>query len=452
MSGIKSYIPDKKFVKVYLYMALPLILQNMISASVKLVDNIMVGRLGGDAMGAVASVNKTIFIPELAFVGVLAGFGIFTSQYFGDKNADRVKQTFRAKVVGSSIFAVLAVVISYLFMDNIIGLTLSNSDALGMAETYFTYMLPYYFVLAIAMSYYFTYREVGYTKIIIIGSLAAIFTNTTLNFLLIEGNLGFPELGVKGAAIATVTARTVECIILMTYAKMKNVIFYSKLKDMFKIDKELLIEARPKVNFMLMNEIAYAVVSFVVYYAYNTRGDYQAAISIADTVNQFIFAFFSGVTVVVTIQVGKVLGSGDLDLARSNANKLLTTSLFLSIGIGLVAMLLSPLIVNIPLYDVTDETRDIALKLVFIDAISIPLFTIAYCFYFIFRSGGDTVSMAMMDLAFMTLLVMPVFLLLAQYSSLTVTQMKLAYSGLEVLKLSFATYRYKKRVWLRKIV
>ncbi len=452
MSSVKEYIPSRKFIKLYLYMALPLIIQNIISASIKLIDNVMVGKLSEDAMGAVATVNKVIFIPELAFVGILAGFGMFTSQYFGDGNSERVKQTFRAKIVGSLSIAVISVIICSLFMDQIIGLFLTRETSLELAKEYFTYMLPYFFVLAIAMSYFFTYREVGYTKIVIISSLSAIVTNTCLNYLLIKGHLGFPELGVKGAAIATVTARTVESAILIFYGRFKNVVFYSKITDMLKIDRELLSAAKNKVLFMLANETSYAVVSIVVFYAYSTRGDYQAAINIADTVNQFIFAFFSGVSVVVTLQVGKVLGTGDLDAARDNANKLLPTSILLAIGIGLVGAIIAPIIINSSLYNVSDMTRETAIKLVWIDTISLPLFTFSFCLYFIFRSGGDTVSMAMMDLVFATVLVMPVFLLLANYSSISIVKMKLVYSGLEILKLSFAIYRYKRRVWLRKIV
>ncbi len=459
MSAIRAYIPDKVFIKGYLYMALPLILQSLISASVKLIDNLMVGSMGDSqeigeaAMAAVGAVNKVIFIPELAFVGVLAGFGMFTSQYFGDGNYDRVKQTLRAKVVGTLIFAILAVAVSYIFMDQIIQIFIDTENATEYAKTYYTYMLPYFFALGIAMSYSFTYREVGYTKIVIIASLTAIGTNTCLNYLLIGGNFGFPEWGVKGAAIATVIARTVEALILFFYAKAKNLMFYSKIKDMLKIDRELLTAAKGKVLFMLANEVTYAIVMTVVYYAYSTRGDDKlAAISIADTVNQFIFAFFSGVSIVVTLQVGKVLGEGDLKTANSNANKTLTTSIMLAAGVGLIGFIIAPIIVNIPLYNISDETRTLAMKLVFIDAASVPLFTACFCFYFIFRSGGDTLSMAMMDLGFVTLITMPVFLLMAWYTDLSLIQMKLVYSGLEILKLTFGIINFKRRVWLRKIV
>ncbi len=453
MSAIKAYVPDVKFVKGYLYMALPLILQSLISASVKLVDNIMVGSVGGSAMGAVGTVNKVIFIPELAFVGVLAGFGMFTSQYFGDGNTERVKQTLRAKVVGTLIFSCIAIIISIIFMDQIIGIFIDTAETTEYAKTYYTYMLPYFLALGFAMSYSFTYREVGYTKIVIIASLSAIATNTVLNYLLIGGNFGFPKWGVKGAAIATVIARTVEALILIIYARIKNLMFYSKFKDMLKIDRELLSAAKGKVLFMLSNEVAYAVVMNVVYYAYATRGDDKlAAISIADTVNQFIFAFFSGVSIVVTLQVGKVLGEGDLKAANNNANKTLTTSVLLAMVVGLIGFIIAPIIVNIPLYDISEETRVLAMRLVFIDAASVPLFTACFCFYFIFRSGGDTLSMAMMDLGFVLIVTMPVFWFMAEYTHLSLLEMKLVYSALEILKLTFGIINFKRRIWLRKIV
>ncbi len=453
MSSIREYIPDKKFVKAYLYMALPLIFQSLISASVKLIDSIMVGSLGGSAMGAVGTVGKIIFIPELAFVGVLAGFGMFTSQYFGDGNIERVKQTFRAKTIGTLFFSILAITISVLFMEQILDIFLDTQEYKELAITYYTYMLPYFFVLGVVLTYSFTFREVGYTKIVIVSSLIAIITNTILNYLLIGGNFGFPSLGVKGAAIATVIARTIEAIILIFYARMKKVMFYSRIRDLLKIDREFLQSSKGKVFFMLANELAYAVVSIVVYYAYATRGDDKlAAITMSDTVNQFLFAFFSGISIVVTLQVGKVLGQGDLKTANDNANKLITTSLGLSIVVALIGIILSPLIVNISFFNISDETRELAQTLVYIDAISLPLFTTCFCFYFIFRSGGDTLSMAMMDLAFVTVLTMPVFLLMAKFTDLTPTQMKLVYSGLEVLKLTFGLVNYKRRVWLRKIV
>ena len=445
-----QYIGDRAFYKTLFTVAAPLILQQLITTSVQLVDNVMVGKLGEEAIGAVSVVNQLYFVVILITFGALGGAGIFTAQYFGSKDYDKLKQTFRFKLLIGFMIAVLSFVIFSLFGKNLVMIFTDNPNTISLAMTYLTYAkwsaFPWILSVAIAN----TFRETGITKPLLIISLVAIFTNTFLNYILIFGNFGFPVLGVEGAAIATTASRFVEFFLMLYLLISKGQFFKTSLKDVLLIDKKLLSSIIVMALPLLLNELFWSTGQTVFLHAYSRRGDQAlAAMNITSAISQLVFVTFGAIATAVAVLVGNTLGKNELDQAKDNAKKLIATAVVVAVAAGFILFILSFFILNI--YDVADATKKIAQFNIRINALFIPVFSFNVTLYFSLRAGGDTKSTFLMDAGYMWILPVPTALLLSYLTALPVTLMFLLVQMLDIPKMVIGLSRYRKEHWVRNL-
>jgi putative MATE family efflux protein len=445
-----QYIGDRAFYKTLFTVAAPLILQQLITTSVQLVDNVMVGKLGEEAIGAVSVVNQLYFVVILITFGALGGAGIFTAQYFGSKDFDKLKQTFRFKLLIGFMIAILSFVIFSLFGKSLVMIFTDNPNTISLAMTYLTYAkwsaFPWILSVAIAN----TFRETGITKPLLIISLVAIFTNTFLNYILIFGNFGFPVLGVEGAAIATTASRFVEFFLMLYLLVSKGQFFKTSLKDVLLIDKKLLSSIIVMALPLLLNELFWSTGQTVFLHAYSRRGDQAlAAMNITSAISQLVFVTFGAIATAVAVLVGNTLGKNELDQAKDNAKKLIATAVMVAVAAGFILFILSFFILNI--YDVSDATKKIAQFNIRINALFIPVFSFNVTLYFTLRAGGDTKSTFLMDAGYMWILPVPTALLLSYLTALPVTLMFLLVQMLDIPKMVIGLSRYRKEHWVRNL-
>ena len=219
-----KYIGDRSFYRKLFMVAVPIMVQNGITNFVSLLDNIMIGRVGTEQMSGVAIVNQIMFIYFLCLFGGLSGAGIFTAQYFGYKDDNGIRNTFRYKLWLGLIITVIALVVMHFFGSDLIGLFLNESEGGGDLAATLGYGLGYMHIIFLGMPVLFvsivyssTLRECGETIVPMKAGMAAVFVNLVFNYLLIYGRFGFPRLGVYGAAIATDLSRVVECAIIVIW-------------------------------------------------------------------------------------------------------------------------------------------------------------------------------------------------------------------------------------------
>ncbi|HCM92329.1 MAG TPA: MATE family efflux transporter, partial [Lachnospiraceae bacterium] len=242
----ERYIGDRKFYGDVLKLTIPIMVQNAISNFVGLLDNLMIGRLGTNALSGVSIANQMMFIYYLLLFGATAGAGIFTAQYHGMKDVNGVRETFRFKIILNLFLSAIAAVIFSLFGSAFIGAFLHGeglaSDAaatLRIGREYLSVMIISMLPHSIAMAYSGTLRDTGETASPMKASFAAVLVNLAGNFILIYGYLGFPALGARGAAIATVISRFVELAILILYTHRNSE------KHSFIIDAYKTLKVRP---------------------------------------------------------------------------------------------------------------------------------------------------------------------------------------------------------------
>ena len=403
---MKHLIGDKSFYKKLIAVALPIVVQQLITSSVQLVDNMMVGSLGEKAIDAVATVNQLYFIVILVVFGTLGGAGVYTAQYFGSKDFDKLKQTFRFKILASLLIIFLSFGVLSFFGDFFISLFTENQDIIDEGLNYLRIvrfsMIPW----ALSVSISFTFREVGITKPLLSISLITILTNTFLNYLFIFGNFGFPRLGVEGAAIATLISRSIEGLLFLILAIRKGKIFNTNLKDLFKINpavlKAIIIMAIP----LMLNEILWSTGQTVFIEANSTRGKNAfAAANITSAISQLVFVIFGGISTGIAVMVGNTLGENKLEQAKDNAKKLIFAAVLTAFFMGILLFILSYFIIDI--YEVEAETKAFAAFNIRVNALIIPVLAFNVSMYFTLRAGGDTKSTFIMDSGYMWVVQVP---------------------------------------------
>ena len=214
MTDVKN---DRSYIRKLLLIAIPMMIQNGISNFVNLLDNLMIGRVGTNALSGVAIANQLIFVFYLVIFGATAGAGIFTAQFKGNDDNEGIRYTFRFKIVFNTVLAAICVILFAVFSPYLINLfLLGEGDPADAAETlkigisYIRIILISLIPIGLTQAYAGTLRDLGSTKVPMYASLCAILVNLVGNWILIYGHFGLPALGADGAAIATVISRFVE--------------------------------------------------------------------------------------------------------------------------------------------------------------------------------------------------------------------------------------------------
>jgi len=447
---MNKFIGDQAFYKRLFAVAAPIVLQQLITTSVQLVDNVMVGRLGEQAIGSVSVVNQLYFVVILITFGALGGAGIFSAQYFGSRDFEKLKQTFRFKLLIGFGVAMVSFILFSLFGETLIGLFTDNPITIqgGLDYLNIAKWSAFPWILSVAIGN--TFRETGITKPLLKISIVAIFTNTALNFIMIFGMFGFPALGIVGAALATLIARFVELGLTLILLKRSGEHFNTEIKEIFKIDKKILASIVLMALPLTLNEALWSSGQTVFLHAYSTRGDSAlAAMNISGAISQLVFVTFGGIATAVAVLVGNTLGTNDLEKAKDNARKLIAFAVVFAMFAGVILFILSFFILNI--YDVSETTKNIARFNIRVNAIFIPVYSFNVAIYFILRSGGDTKSTLLMDAGYMWVVTVPIAMLLAYLTNLPVIYLFLIVQMLDIPKTMFGLSRYKKGYWIKNL-
>lgn len=445
-----KYFGDRNFYKTVAVIALPIILQQLLIASVQLIDNVMVGQLGESSINAVTIVNQLNFVVMIVTFGVMGGAGIFTAQYYGAKKEESLKMSFRYKIVAALLVSFVAVMLFILFGEMMIGWFAENPDTISSGMNYLGVMmlgvLPFILSLAITS----TFRETGTTTPLLWISLFALLLNAGINVILIFGYLGFPALGVVGAAIGTVIARFVEFGLLALLIRLRKAPFAFKIKTLFKIPKPMVKKISLKAFPLTINEVFWSVGQTMFLFAFSVRGETAlAAMNVNNAVSQIVFVTFSGIATAVAVMVGNTLGEAKIEEAEANAYKLIMTAFLSAVVVGAVLFLVSPWIVG--LYDISQQTYDWALESIRYNSVLIWLYSVNVAIYFALRSGGDMKSTILADSVFTWVVMVPIALVLGYYSTVHIPLMFLIIKGTELPKFIYSLTLLKKRRWLQNL-
>ena len=454
------YIGDRGFYQRVFTILLPILIQNVITTFVSLLDNIMVGQVGTEPMSGVAIVNQLIFIYNLCALGGLSGAGILTAQFFGKGDEEGIRQSIRVKLfiaIGTFLLFGSALL---LFGDHFIQLFLHEGDSgldlkstAGYAHAYMDVILIQLLPFAINMMYSSTLRETGETLLPMKAGLAAVFVNLIFNYILIFGKFGAPELGVVGAAAATVIARFVEMtiVVVWTHRHVDRNPFIRGVYRSFRVPRSVLKKVFLLGLPLLINELLWSGGMTVLNQCYSLRGlEVVSAMNIAITITNLFFSAFISTGNATAIMVGQLLGAGELERAVDEDRKLLAFAVAVSIVIAAMTASTAPFVPK--LYNTIPQVRQLAMDILLISAATMPLHAFANSCYFTLRSGGKTLITFLFDSGVLWLVNIPVAFVISHFTSVPILPMYALIESLNLLKCIVGGIMVHRRRWVVNLV
>ena len=403
----------KSFYKTFFSMYIVLVLQNVVTLSVNLADNMMLGAYSESALSGVAAVNQIQFVYQQLLGALGDGLVVFCSQYWGKRQIEPMKKiAATAMHTGSCICILLFGLVSF-FPNQVLGLFTTDRVIITEGVRYlniirFTY--PFFAVTQILLA---TLRSVEIVKIAFMLSIQTFFINCGINYVLIYGHFGAPEMGTAGAAIGTLVARIVECIVLICYVAKKEKILKIRPQDYLKSDKVLrrdylkltapiaVIQGLWGLNTAMQTVILGHMTSAAI-----------AANSVASTLFLLVKSIPSGAASTASVLIGKKIGEGDLNVVKNYA--VVLQKMFVIIGLvsgTLLFFLRGPVL---SLYDLSDTTREMANS--FLLVLCVVAVTMSYQMptnIGIVRGGGSAMFVVKVDLISIWCIVIPLSFFMA---------------------------------------
>ena len=439
-----------------LALAVPIMLQQLIQSLVSLIDNFMVSGLGDVAMSGVNVAGQVLFVFMVFVNAICMSGGIFMTQFFGAKNREGMRQAFRFKLAMGLAAFVPYFLVCVVYPRQALSLMLiGNTQAELILDEAVGYIRIMFFVglpMTVSMCVASSLRDLGEVRIPLGITVIATLTNTLFNWLLIYGNLGFPRLGVRGAAIATVIARGLELVLFIAvYVRMKPD-FMVKPAELLRIDGGLFREILKKGALVLFCEMVWGFSETITTALYNGRGGAEVVSGMASSfaIANLFFVAFGGIYSATGVILGRTLGEGDLARARQEKTWLLSGSAVFGVlmtAFGFATTLIIPIVFG----RLSDSALDICRRMVIMMSLLMPVWVYMNTQQAVARSGGDTAMGAYAD-ALLTLLVMlPLVFILALFTDVGPVVMYCGVKLIDAVKLVVFHFWLKRERWLKNL-
>lgn len=443
---------DKKFIKTLMLLAIPIILQSLVTASLNLLDNLMIGSLGENEIAAVGISNQFYMLYYYTIMGITLGAGIFMSQFWGKKDVTSIHKFLGISLVVGMISTIFFAILAFFFPEMIMKIFIDENIVIEQGVAYLKMVALSYIFTTISLAYAAALRSIGQTKIPMYGSLVGLVFNGILNYIFIFGKFGAPVMGVAGAALGTTVSRFMElAFILFIIYKNKNVVAgkISQLLDFnFDLVKRYFITATPVV----FNDVMWIAGITAYFIAYSKLGiNATATMQIANTINNVFNIFGIGIASASAILIGNKIGAGKEEDAKEDAIKISVFGVLIGIIIGIFFFFLSPFIAM--LFKITPETYENLIFVLRIMAIILPLrfFGITQIIG-VLRGGGDVMYAIVTELVAVWLIGVPLSFVGAVYFKLPITIVYILVCLEEPFK-AIATYpRLRSGKWIKNLV
>ena len=442
---------DKSFYQTFFKLFPMIVLQNVIVLSVNLADNIMIGRYSEVALSGVAAVNQIQFVFQQLTMGIGDALVVMASQYWGQGRTAQIKQLGKAALCVGLFVGVLLFVLTGLFPEPIVRLFTSSDAIVAEGVRYLQIIRWTYLLFGISSVLLALLRSVEVVRISLVVSVTTLITNISINYLLIGGNLGFPELGVAGAAIGTLIARALELCIVLGYYIFMDKRLKVRLGDLVKTDGRLILDylkhCRLFVVVSLMFGLSTALQSVILGHMNDSA---IAANSIANSLFQVLKVMSVGAASATAIMIGKTIGTGDMKKLREYVKTFQFIFLIIGAIIGITLFVLRLFILSF--YNLSPETYAMA-----------ESFLLVLCFtgmgtayqmptlIGIVRGGGDAKFVFFNDLISIWGIVLPLSFLGAFVWNWSPTVVLLCLNADQIFKCGAAAIKANRYTWIKKL-
>lgn len=446
-----NLIKDKEFFVTLVKLAVPIAMQSLVASSLNMVDAVMVGQLGENAIAGVSIANQMFFLLNLLLFGTYSGASIFAAQYWGKSDVHEVRRVLGICLkIGCAISLVFSLV-SIIFSRAIIGIFNDHPVVIELGAQFLEINALSFVIMAVSFCYAQLGRSTGSVKLPMVASIIALSLNTLLNYLLIGGHMGFPALGVRGASLATLISRIVEVVIIVSVIYIGRYPVAASMQELLSFDMDF-IKKFAKTTFpVIVHEGLWSLGMTFYTFIYGHIGkDVVATMSIVSTIDRIALVLFFGLSNACAIMVGHKIGEGKPELASKDAGTLLVLSPLAGIFAGALILISSKSVLG--LFDVSADVKSSAMQILTIIAFIFP----ARAFNFIMivgvtRAGGDTKFSLFMEILPLWLIAIPLAALGGLYFHLPFVYVYLLAITEEFIKLSLGLKRFFSGKWIHNV-
>lgn len=443
---------DIDFYKKLWIIALPIAVQNLISSLLNMIDTMMITNLGEIEVAAVGFANQLFFIFMLFMFGINSGAAIFVSQFWGKKDKKNIRRVLGVSVFSGIIVAVIFTLVAIVFPEFVMKIFSKDPKVIEAGVSYLGIIGFSYIITAVSFSYSFACRSIGQAKLPMFVSFIALGTNTILNYGLILGNFGLPRLGVKGAAIATLIARSIEIILMLSIIYKNKGPLAAKISEMTDVSKKFFKKVSVTAAPVVANELLWAVGMSCYMIAYGKVGTNAAAsVHIANTIQNLFMVINMGLANASAIMIGNEIGRKKTEKAFDYANKFSILGPLSGIIVGLGLYFIAPHIVSF--MNIKPESINDTIRILAVIALYQPIKTFNVIMVVgILRSGGDTLYSFILEIGSVWLIGVPMAFLGAVVFKVPIYYVVAMASVEEIFKFIIGAPRVISKKWLNNVV
>ncbi|MHB1151531.1 MAG: MATE family efflux transporter [Eubacteriales bacterium] len=453
---LKTYFGDRDFWSVTLRLALPIAFQNLLMSSLSLVDTLMVGQLGDVALSGVGMAGQWSWLLNLVLFGLSSGSAVFIAQFWGVGDIKKIHGIYGVMLLHSAAVAILFFLIGFIVPRGVVSLFNGTPAVVEAGSAYLRIVCFSYLGAAMSSSFSTLLRSTENVRLPMYAGLFSTILNAILNYGLIYGKMGLPEMGVRGAAVATCISAWSGPIIIYTVSLWKKTIVIAPLRDIFGFGRDLLMRFYKVSTPVILNESLWGLGTVCYNIIFGRLGyEHYAAITIYRTIEGIAFVFFIGLCNACCVMVGKSIGAGYLEKAYIDARRftILVPVIAVFVG-GAIILLRGPFIGLFNLSgSITQTTIESARGILFVYGAELFMRNIPYILIVgVFRSGGDTVTGMKYDLLLVWCVALPLTIIsafvlklpfVAVFAVMLITE--------DTLKVILCLLRFKSKKWIRPL-
>lgn len=452
LTNIKELARDMIFIKKVIRIGIPIAFQNLLNTILNLVDNVMIGALGEGTIAAVGLANRVFFVFTLLLFGIVSGATILIAQYYGKRDIKNIRRVLGISLI-LGLLASLIFLIGGLFIPNtVMRIFTPNEGTIKIGAAYLSIVALSYPITAVTNCYIAVLRATNQVKAPVFITIISIMVNVIFNYAFIYGKLGAPVMGVKGAALATLIARIVECLLILLVIYRKECEARAKIKELLDVNKEFIKKFFITASPVIANEFMWGLGVTMYSLVYGRMGDDAvASITITQNVEQICFVLLQGLSAATVVILGNELGANKLKKAEKHSEHIFTMQFILA-GILIVLCLM----IREPLINLFSVSEQVAYNVrnclnVFIVYLPFRSFNLVNVVG-VLRCGGDTKAALFLDITGVWFVGIPMAFLGGMVLKLPIYYVYAMITFEEFYKFILGRRRYNKKLWVRNIV
>lgn len=448
----------KELYKKVFTIGIPVSIENMIYSLMNFIDVFMVGKenvalgLGTAAVAGLGFANQVFMIFIVSLFGLNSGGGILAAQYYGKKDYKNLKKCLGITITVGLLFSFLFFLMGLFIPEKIIGIFTSDPKVLKLGANYFRIIALIYPLIGLGYSFNMQLRAIGKNQYSLYSTIIGLCINLVGNYLFINGNLGFPAMGVVGAAIATVIARIVSVFYLIYIIYKNKLPMAGNFQELFKLSWSFIAKALKISLPVFGHEIMWVtgVSMYVIIYG-RIGTEATAAIQVVKSISNLVFTLVFGLSSGTAAIIGQEIGAGNEENAYKYAVELLKISLVIGTAVALFVYTICPVVLI--LMKVDSAIYPLARQIVFSEGILIIIKTTGTLFIVgVLRAGGDTLWTMFADLIPLWTFAIPLTYIAGLKFGLPIALVYLCSGSDELLKMPFCIQRLKSRKWINNLV